>query len=144
MTQFGSRWLPNIEEFLESLLRLMTIPEVNFTSSSYDSCEFLFRRLDAYERTLRTLSTLLLRVTETFGSMHHQSQPRVCIQQLSYILDRTTRSRVHFKRICSLSRDREGKSVDTVLSYPSSRRNKNSHKLQSTKFQVEVISFELR
>ena len=121
----------------------MTISEVNFTSSSYDSCEFLFRRLDAYERTLRTLSTLLLRVTETFGSMDHQSQPRVCIQQLSYILDRT-RSRVHLKRICSLSRDREGKSVGTVLSYASSRRNKNSHKLQSTKFQVEVISFELR
>ena len=34
--------------------------------------------------------------------------------------------------------------VLNVLSYASSRRNKNSHKLQSTKFQVEVISFELR
>lgn len=96
----ASRWLPNIEEFFESLLRLIETSETNFSSSSYDSCEFLFRRLDAYERTL---STLLLRLTETFECVDPQSQPRVCIQQLSTILDRTTRFRVHFERIYSLN-----------------------------------------
>jgi hypothetical protein len=51
----ASLWLPNTEEFFETLLRLIETSESNFNSTSYDSCEFLYRRLDASERTLSTL-----------------------------------------------------------------------------------------
>jgi hypothetical protein len=61
----ASRWLPNTKEFFETLLRLIETSELNLNSTSYDSCEFLYRRLDASERTL---STLLLRIRETFGN----------------------------------------------------------------------------
>jgi hypothetical protein len=103
----ASRWLSNTEEFFETLLRLIETSESNFNSTSYDSCEFLYRRLDASERTL---STLLLRIRETFGNgnMVPQSEPEVCIQQLLYILNRTTAFRVHFERIYSLAVERKG------------------------------------
>ena len=104
----ASRWLPNIGEYFESLLRLVESSEINFNSTSHDSCEFLLRWLESYERTL---STLLLRITETFGSTNPLSQ--LCIQQLSFILDRTTRYRVHCERINSLGLEEEGNGPDS-------------------------------
>ena len=55
----AARWLPNNEEFFVGLVRLLEASETNLNSASYDNSEFLFRRLDAHERTLSTLLTVL-------------------------------------------------------------------------------------
>ena len=59
----AARWLPNNEEFFDGLVRLFEVSESNLNSTSYDNSEFLFRRLDAHERTL---STLLSRIECTY------------------------------------------------------------------------------
>ena len=59
----GARWLPNVEDFFEGFLRLLETSENNLHSATYDNSEFLFRRLDAHERTL---STLLNRIEQTY------------------------------------------------------------------------------
>ena len=56
----AARWVPNNEEFFVGLLETS---ESNLNSASYDNSEFLFRRLDAHERTL---STLLSRIEYTY------------------------------------------------------------------------------
>ena len=67
------RWLPNVEQFFSSLLSLIETAEIheNSGTASFDTFEFLFRRLDAYERTL---STLISRLSETFPSRMQQAQ----------------------------------------------------------------------
>ena len=54
-TRFRSKvvvcWLPNIAEFFSSLLDLDLDLERQLSSASYDTSEFLFRRLDEYKRT---------------------------------------------------------------------------------------------
>ena len=51
------RSLPNIAYFFSSLARLIEDSERQLNSASYDSIEFLVRRLDEYERTLATLTS---------------------------------------------------------------------------------------
>ena len=51
------RWLPNIADVFFSLARLIEDSERQLNSASYDSLEFLVRRLDEYERTLSTLTS---------------------------------------------------------------------------------------
>ena len=58
------RWLANIADFFFSLARLIEDSERQLNSASYDSLEFLVRRLDEYERTLATLTS---RFCETYG-----------------------------------------------------------------------------
>ena len=65
----AARWLPNTEEFFFSLARLIESSERQLKSASYDNSEFLFRRLDEYERTL---ATLLARFVESYGSLPSQ------------------------------------------------------------------------
>ena len=62
-TKMAARWLPNVDDFFEGFLRLLETSENNFHSATYDNSEFLFRRLDAHERTL---STLLNRIEQTY------------------------------------------------------------------------------
>ena len=54
-TRFRSKvvvsWLPNIAEFFFSLARIIEDLKRQLSSASYDSSEFLFRRLDEYKRT---------------------------------------------------------------------------------------------
>ena len=61
-TRFRSKvlvcWLPNIAEFFSSLARLIEDLERQLSSASYDSSEFLFRRLDEYKRTREVKSQL--------------------------------------------------------------------------------------
>ena len=61
-TRFRSKvvvsWLPNIAEFFFSLARLIEDLERQLSSASYDSSEFLFRRLDEYKRTREVKSQL--------------------------------------------------------------------------------------
>ena len=87
------------KSFFETL-RLLQISEANFNSSSFDSCEYLFRRLGAYERTL---ATLLSRIQEAYP----QFEPVVC-EQLLFILNRVTAFRVHFERTLFLALEGEG------------------------------------
>ena len=54
-----------IEEFFRSLQELLVSSLVNNNSMSFDSAEFLSRRLDGYERTLNVLSS---RIHESFPS----------------------------------------------------------------------------
>ena len=51
-------WLPNIAEFFFSIARLIEDLERQLSSASYDSSEFLFRRLDEYKRTREVKSEL--------------------------------------------------------------------------------------
>ena len=62
----AARWLPNVEDFFEGFLRLIETSENNFHSATYDNSEFLFRRLDAHERTL---STLLTRIEQSYDGV---------------------------------------------------------------------------
>ena len=61
-TRFRSKvvvsWLPNIAEFFFSIARLIEDLERQLSSASYDSSEFLFRRLDEYKRTREVKSEL--------------------------------------------------------------------------------------
>ena len=61
-TRFRSKvvvsWLPNIAEFFFSLARLIEDLERQLSSASYDSSEFLFRRLDEYKRAREVKSQL--------------------------------------------------------------------------------------
>ena len=102
--KMASRWLPNIEEFFEALLRLIETAELLATaadSCSYDAAEFHFRRLDAYERTL---STLRSRVAESLNwemsenTTTTENVPAV-IAHLCYICHRTSFLRQRFEDI---------------------------------------------
>ena len=60
----AARWLPNVEDFFfDGILILLETSENSLNSATYDNSEFLFRRLDAHERTL---STLLSRIEQTY------------------------------------------------------------------------------
>ena len=96
-----ARWLPSFNEFFFSLGRLIQNCEEQLNSASCDTSEFLFRRLDEYERTL---STLISRFGESFG--HLQSQQN-CLANLSHLLRRTSFLRAHFERHCFLQTDEE-------------------------------------
>ena len=61
--KMSTPWLPNVEDFFEGFLRLLETSGNNLHSATYNSSEFLFRRLGANERTL---STLLNRVEQTY------------------------------------------------------------------------------
>ena len=60
----AARWLPNTREFFFSIASLIENAERQPSSASYDTSEFLLRRLDEYERTLSTLQS---RVGETYS-----------------------------------------------------------------------------
>ena len=64
----AARWLPNNEEFFVGLVRLLEASETNLNSASYDNSEFLFRRLDAHQRTLSTLLTVLTSLHDSCSS----------------------------------------------------------------------------
>ena len=98
----AARWLPNNEEFFDGLVRLLEVSESNLNSTSYDNCEFLFRRLDAHERTL---STLLSRIEYTYQGI---AEAVNVIHDLQTLLNRTSNFRSHFQRRFFLSVEREG------------------------------------
>ena len=86
------RWLPNIADFSFSLPRLIEDSERQLNSASYDSLEFLVRRLDEYERTLATLTS---RFCETYGCVPAQQNT---VADLSYLCNRVAFLRSHFQR----------------------------------------------
>ena len=97
----AARWLPNNKEFFVGLVRLLEASETILNSASYDNCEFLFRRLDAHERTL---STLLSRIEYTY-----QGVPKAVnvIHDLQTLLNRTSTFRSDFQRRFFLSVETE-------------------------------------
>ena len=62
----AQRWLPNYADFFHSLGRLIETCERQRPSQRRDAADFYLRRVDEYERTL---SVLLLRLTETYRDM---------------------------------------------------------------------------
>ena len=52
--EMATRWLPNTGEFFFSLASVIENAERQLSSASYETSEFLLRRLDEYERTLST------------------------------------------------------------------------------------------
>ena len=100
------RWLPNIAEFFFSLARLIEDSERQLNSVSYDSIEFLVRRLDEYERTLATLTS---RFYETYGCVPAQQNT---VADLSYLCNRVAFLRSHFQR--SLDCDNNSVVVSTT------------------------------
>ena len=97
----AARWLPNYDEFFFSLGNLFNTCEQQLNSTPSDRSEFLFRRLDEYERTL---STLISRFCETYG---HELSQQTCLADLTLILRRTSFLRSHFEtfRHCFLLED---------------------------------------
>ncbi|KAJ7372810.1 hypothetical protein OS493_016730 [Desmophyllum pertusum] len=106
------RWLPNTADFFFSLASLIEDSERQLTSASYDNSEFLFRRLDEYERTL---STLLSRFVKTYGNV-----PAV-YTDLNYLCNRVSFLRSHFEQRHLLDWDNNCSSRDSrhgnVLSF---------------------------
>ena len=105
-SQMAFRWLPNIAEFFFSLARLIEDSERQLNSASYDSIEFLVRRLDEYERTLATLTS---RFYETYGCVPAQQNT---VADLSYLGNRVAFLRSHFQR--SLDCDNNSVVVSTT------------------------------
>ena len=79
-------------EFFFSLARLIEDSERQLNSASYDSVEFLVRRLDEYERTLAILTS---RFCETYGCVPAQQNT---VADLSYLCNRVAFLRSHFQR----------------------------------------------
>ena len=94
-----ARWLPNYDEFFFSLGNLLNTCEQQLNSTPSDRSEFLFRRLDEYERTL---STLISRFCETYG---HELSQQTCLADVTLILRRTSFLRSHVERHCFLLED---------------------------------------
>ena len=96
-----SKWrrVGNYDEFFFSLGNLLNTCEQQLNSTPSDRSEFLFRRLDEYERTL---STLISRFCETYG---HELSQQTCLADLTLILRRTSFLRSHFERHCFLLED---------------------------------------
>ena len=92
----AERWLPDFGEFFLSLGRLIQNCEVQLHSASCNTSEFLFRRLDEYERTL---STLISRYSESYG---HIPSEQDFLANLSHLLNRTSTLRAYFERNCFL------------------------------------------
>ena len=76
MAHVGYRTL---KTFFFSLARLIESSERQLHSASYDNSEFLFRRLDEYERTL---ANLLARFVEFYGSLPSQQNT---VSNLNYL-----------------------------------------------------------
>ena len=88
----AARWLPNNEEFFDGLVRLLGASESNLNSTSYDNSEFLFRRLDAHERTL---STLLSRIQYTYQGI---AEAVNVIRDLQTLLNGTSNFKSRFQK----------------------------------------------
>ena len=74
------RWLPNIADFF-SLARLIEDSERQPNSASYDSIEFLVRRLDEHKRALATLTSRSFNVQDHSRCLAELSFVRLRIQQ---------------------------------------------------------------
>ena len=99
MAAGAARWLPNYDEFFFSLGNLLNTCEQQLNSTPSDRSEFLFRRLDEYERTL---STLISRFCESYD---HELSQQTCLADLTLILRRTSFLRSQFERHCFLLED---------------------------------------
>ena len=80
----AARWLPNNEEFFVGLVRLLEASESNLNSASYDNSEFLFRRLDAHEKTLSTLLTVLTSLYDSCSSRMNKSLHSLALTRMSF------------------------------------------------------------
>ena len=93
-TRFRSKvvvsWLPNIAEFFFSLARLIEDLERQLSSASYDSSEFLFRRLDEYKRTREVKSQLAeIQITKPKHNLSRKDRQALKeLQQNTGALDR--------------------------------------------------------
>ena len=85
----AARWLPNVEDVFEGFLTLVETSENNLRSATYDSSEFLFRRLDAHERTL------LNRIEQTYHGVHPQVHDLT--RDLPTLLSHTSNLRSHYE-----------------------------------------------
>lgn len=109
-TKMAVRWLPNVEDFFAGVARLLETSENSLNSASYDHSEFLFRRLDAHERTL---STLLIRIEQSYyGIPEGQS----VIRDLRALLNQTSNLRSHYERRFFLSMERESNEFPSTFS----------------------------
>ena len=117
----AARWLPNVEDFFEGFLRLLETSENNLHSATYDNSEFLFRRLDAHERTL---STLLNRIEQTY---HGVPQVHDLTRDLRTLLSHTSNLRSHYESRFFLSLERDSdEHLTTIVSNSLNRRDQGA------------------
>ena len=117
----AARCLPNVEVFFEGFLRLLETSENNLHSATYDNSEFLFRRLDAHERTL---STLLNRIEQTY---HGVPQLHVLTRDLCTLLSHTSNLRSHYESRFFLCLERDSdEHLPTIVSNSLNRRDQGA------------------
>ena len=117
----AARWLPNVEDFFEGFLRLIETSENNFHSATYDNSEFLFRRLDAHERTLSTLLTT--RIEQSYDGV---PQVHDLTRDLGTLLSHTSNLRNYESRFfLSLERD-SNEQLPTIVSNSLNRRDQGA------------------
>ena len=85
---WSSSWLRDgyrtNEEFFVGLVRLLEASETNLNSASYDNSEFLFRGLDAHEKTLSTLLTVLTCLHDSRSSRMNKSLHSLALTRMSF------------------------------------------------------------
>ena len=92
-TRFRSKvvvsWLPNIAEFFFSLARLIEDLERQLSSASYDTSEFLFRRLDEYKKTREVKSQLaVIQITKPKHNLSRKDRQALKELQQNTVLAR--------------------------------------------------------
>jgi len=116
----AARWLPNHGEFFYSLGRLIDNSERQENTASYDSSEYLARRLDEYERTL---STLIARLTEseTFVNVNNNvslpSPQATIMTDLTFLFRRLGSLRSHFEEALKVKKPRMMAVMSVLLSH---------------------------
>ena len=75
-----------LRDFFEAgFLRLLETSENNLHSATYDNSEFLFRRLDAHERTLSTLLNMIEQTYHGVPQVHDLTRDLRTLLSPAYI-----------------------------------------------------------
>ena len=70
----AAQWLPNVDGFFESLVRVIRGARSHLSTNQVDSPEFWCRRLDGYERTLTLLVSRVEESRPDQGTFHQDLQ----------------------------------------------------------------------
>ena len=128
----------NVEDFFDRILRLLETSENSLNSATYDNSEFLFRRLDAHERTL---STLLSRIEQTY---HGAPEVQDLSRYLRTLLNQTSNLRSHYERTFFLSMERDSDEHLLAVNHSLHRRDQGAGPgrlgLQVTREQLQTLN----
>ena len=124
--------------FFDGILILLETSENSLNSATYDNSEFLFRWLDAHERTL---STLLSRIEQTY---HGAPEIQDLNRDLRTLLNHTSNLRSHYERTFFLSMERDSDEYLPAVNHSLHRRDQGTGpgrpRLQVTREQLRTLN----